>query len=78
MRTEIKEELNLNQLILPSYVEQFQCMQCGRCCRRNWRIAIDEDSYQCLRAEYAAQGKENELELMIENDTKGKKIRFSD
>lgn len=43
-------------------VEGFSCEMCGKCCRNDWMVTVDEESYQRNEAFFAAQGKKTDFE----------------
>lgn len=42
-------------------VKEFSCEMCGKCCRRDWLITLDEDSYQRNANLFAQAGQEDEF-----------------
>ncbi len=69
-------KLNVKQLIVPNYVKNFQCKQCGRCCRRSWRIDIDKATYLRVEQWYKEHNILEKLTEKVEADEKGWKIKF--
>lgn len=43
-------------------VAGFSCEMCGKCCRNDWLITVDEESYQRNERFFAAQGKQREFQ----------------
>lgn len=43
-------------------VSGFSCEMCGKCCRNDWLITVDEASYQRNERFFAAQGKQTEFQ----------------
>ena len=42
-------------------VQEFSCRQCGRCCRNDWLVTVDEAGYRRNRDLFAAMGMEPEF-----------------
>ena len=43
-------------------VEGFSCEMCGKCCRNDWMVTVDEESYRRNEEFFTAQGKKAEFE----------------
>lgn len=42
-------------------VAEFSCAMCGKCCRNDWLVTLDEESYKRNEEYFAAQGKSAEF-----------------
>ena len=50
-------EMKLNFMyIYLDIAQDFQCEMCGRCCKNDWLVTLDEKSYQRNREVFAARG----------------------
>jgi len=43
-------------------VEGFTCEMCGKCCRNEWLVTVDKESYQRNESFFAAKGKNDEFQ----------------
>lgn len=43
-------------------VEGFSCEMCGKCCRNDWMVTLDEESYRRNEQFFVSQGKKEEFE----------------
>ena len=47
--------------IYPDYITRFSCVMCGTCCRNDWQVTLDEESYHRNGRLFAASGNESEF-----------------
>ena len=47
--------------IYPDFITRFACAMCGTCCRNDWQVTLDKESYYRNEGLFASVGKESEF-----------------